>query len=104
MKRIKEWDCQGCGYRMTATSEVMEKGLAKDDDPQEAEMGELDLCMCLNCGGLYEMRGGEWKRLSDAEIPNGYRRTIKRARRALKRAISVDLTLEQRLRGSVDYE
>jgi len=36
MKRIKEWECEGCGHRMTATTEIREGGLVKDDDPSEA--------------------------------------------------------------------
>lgn len=59
---------------------------------------EKDLCLCMNCGALYEVRGGEWERLSDQEIPMECRREVERARWALKKAIPVDLTMEQRLR------
>lgn len=83
--RFRPWMCLQCGYVTDAVSPA--------DDGADAPV-QGDISMCLNCGGLYELKGETWQPLSElvyAGLPAELRELLVRQRRARAAVIRTDL-------------
>jgi hypothetical protein len=88
--------CHRCGYE---TDAQFEPGSGLDVPVPKARINDLN--MCCNCAQVHQLREEGWEAMSPGEIRGLHpdnQRMIAHVERAIRKAIPLDLALDQKLR------